>query len=283
MLTIDLLRRALGGRGEDRALTLDPAFQGLPETAHGGSVLAAFDAVSGRHGPRELHGHYLKRVPLGVPLRLRVRVREAGGACELELSHDDGILVTGRVAGAGVAEAPAAGGGPPPPAGAPALPVSRACFACGVDNPLGLGVRLRADDVAVGGTWTPRPGFRQADGTLAAVAVTALLDETAFWLGALATGESGMTTQLRVTLYGAAPADGTITVAGARGSARPRADARYWDTEVTARDGAGRLLAGATITFVAIRGAARRLVTGMLAVNAPDVVRRVFPAYAPPA
>lgn len=280
MLTTDLLRGALGGRGEDRALTLDPAFQGLPETAHGGSVLAAFDAVSGRHGPRDLHGHYLKRVPLGVPLRLRVR--EAGGACELELSHDGGVLVTGRVAGAGGAAAHAPGGGPPP-SGAAALPVSRACFACGVDNPLGLGVQLHADDRAVGGTWTPRPGFRLADGTLAAVAVTTLLDETAFWLGALATGESGMTTQLRVTLHGAARAGGAITVAGARGSARPRADARYWDTEVAARDGDGRLVASAAITFVAIRGAARRLVTGMLAINPPEVIRRVFPAYAPPA
>lgn len=281
MLTTDLLRRALEGGGEDRVLTLDPAFQGLPEAAHGGSVLAAFDAVSGRHGPRDLHGHYLKRVPLGVPLRLRIR--EASGACELELSQDASVLVTGRVAGAGGTEAHAPGSGPAPPADAPALPVSRACFACGIDNPLGLGVQLRADDVAVGGTWTPRPGFGLADGTLAAVAVTTLLDETAFWLGALATGESGMTTQLRVRVYGAARADGAITVAGARGSARPQADARYWDTEVVARDGDSRLVASAAITFVAIRGAARRLVTGMLALNAPDLVRRVFPAYAPPA
>jgi len=28
-----------------------------------------------------------------------------------------------------------------------------------------------------------------------------------------------------------------------------------------------------------MRGAARRLVTGLLALNPPDVVRRVFPAY----
>jgi hypothetical protein len=34
---------------------------------------------------------------------------------------------------------------------------------------------------------------------------------------------------------------------------------------------------------VAIRGAARRLAAGMLAINAPETLRRVFPAYAPPA
>jgi hypothetical protein len=87
-----------------------------------------------------------------------------------------------------------------------------------------------------------------------------------------------------VRLHGDARAGGALTVAGARAAARPRAgDARYWDTEVAARDGDGRLVAGATITFVAVRGAARRLVAGMLAVNAADVLRRVFPAYAPPA
>jgi hypothetical protein len=32
---------------------------------------------------------------------------------------------------------------------------------------------------------------------------------------------------------------------------------------------------------VAVRGAARRLATGMLAVNDVAVIRRVFPAYVP--
>ena len=86
-----------------------------------------------------------------------------------------------------------------------------------------------------------------------------------------------MTTELRVTVHAAAAAAGAITVAGARASARARAgDPRYWDTEVAAHDRDGRLLASAVITFVAIRGAARRLITGMLAINAPDLVRRVL-------
>jgi len=40
-------------------------------------------------------------------------------------------------------------------------------------------------------TWQPRAPFRRADGSLAPAALTTLLDEAAFWLGALATGESG--------------------------------------------------------------------------------------------
>jgi hypothetical protein len=93
-----------------------------------------------------------------------------------------------------------------------------------------------------------------------------------------------MTTELRVALHASASAEAPITLAGARSSTRPRADdARYWDTALTARDAGGRLVASARITFVAVRGTARRLATGMLAVNPPEVLRRVFPAYAPPA
>ncbi len=158
--------------------------------------------------------------------------------------------------------------------------MSRACFACGIDNPLGLRVQLEFDDVEVRGTWRPREPFRTADGTLATAALTTLCDEAAFWIGALATGESGMTTDLCVTLHRVVDFGGAITVAGARAAARPQADPRYWDTEVVARAEDGALVASARITFVAIRGAARRLVTGMLAINAPPVVGRVFPAYA---
>jgi hypothetical protein len=70
-----------------------------------------------------------------------------------------------------------------------------------------------------------------------------------------------------------------VTVAGARASVRPRDDdARYQDTEIVARAG-DQVVATARITFVVVRGAARRLVNGMLAINDPACVRRVFPAY----
>jgi hypothetical protein len=71
-----------------------------------------------------------------------------------------------------------------------------------------------------------------------------------------------------------------IVVTGARARTRARGDdARFWETEIAAADDAGRLVASGRITFVAVRGAARRLVTGLLAMNPPDVLRRVFPAY----
>ena len=53
MVTIDAtLRRALEVSGRDLILTLDPALQGLPETAHGGLVLAVFAALAEATAPR---------------------------------------------------------------------------------------------------------------------------------------------------------------------------------------------------------------------------------------
>ncbi len=322
MTTIDAtLRRALEVSGRDLILTLDPALQGLPETAHGGSVLAVFDALADVSAPREVSGIYRRRVPLGMPLTL---LRSRVDSTETFVVSDPAgnALVEGRVApltgDAGAAALSRAGGGgagsrrpvlsgltgrevegsvtrevasvvdespprPRPPDDDDAhphpLPISRACFACGTDNELGLRVRLEFDADAVRGTWEPRASFRRDDGSLAPAALTTLLDETAFWLGVLATGESGMTTELRVSLHRPAPFSAPVTVTGARGAVHQRGDdARYWDTDVVARAN-GEVVATARITYVAVRGAARRLVTGMLAMNDPACVRRVFPAY----
>jgi hypothetical protein len=277
MLTTDaLLRAAVSGSRDALTLTLDPAFQGLPDTAHGGTLLALFDAVARKPAAREIVGHYRRRVPLGTPLTFTVAAEHDRVSCRV-LDAAGAVLVEGGVETIG---ADARAGATPLSGGAP-LPVSGTCFACGVDNPLGLRARLAFDDRTVGGEWQPDARFVREDGALSPVALTTLLDEAAFWLGALATGESGMTTELRVTLHAsAATAGDRIHVSGERGAVHPRADdARYWQTRVLASDGRGRPLASAVITFVTIRGAARRLVAGLLAHNPAEVVRRVFPAY----
>src|SRR5438552_7746038 len=81
--TDSALRRGLAGRGDEFRLTLDPGFQGLPDTAHGGSVLAAFHAVAGVAGRQELRGLYRRRVPLGMPLRLALAREDGDAACRL--------------------------------------------------------------------------------------------------------------------------------------------------------------------------------------------------------
>src|SRR5262249_60252604 len=92
-----------------------------------------------------------------------------------------------------------------PAASAPApLPVSLTCFACGLENPRGLRAQLAFDVGAVTGAWVPRPGFVRDDGRLSPIALTTLLDEAAFWLGGLAAGEAGMTTEALVATPGEA-------------------------------------------------------------------------------
>jgi hypothetical protein len=290
MTVESLLRNGVAGEGDARTVTLDPRFGGLPDTAHGGSVLGLFAALAGGP-PGAVRGVYHRRVPLGVPLPLRIERDDRGLALRLG-DGNGGSLVDGRVGPATPPTADATPTGTTPDGATPAasapgssgerhpLPVSYSCFACGTRNDLGLHARLQFDGDHVMATWSPPPRFAAADGTLAPVALTTLLDETAFWLGALATGESGMTTELAVSLHAPIPLGPPITVRAVRADARPQADdPRRWVTRMTALLPDGRVAAEGEITFVAIRGAARRLAAGMLSMNDPEVLRRVFPAY----
>jgi hypothetical protein len=277
-LTIDqAIAAAVAGEGDERTVTVPGEFQGLPGAAHGGSLLGVFDALSGVDGSRSLGGIYRRRVPLGVPLSLSVR-RQYGEAA-FALRDQRGVLVDGTVSAVPGIDETSPSPRLPVSRGRP-LPISRDCLACGIDNLLGLHVVLGFDDAAVRGEYEPREVYRRSDGTVSPLALTTLLDEAAFWLGALASGESGMTTDLALTLHRPAGAHTRLVVSGARADTTPLpSDPRYWRTVVTVSDDAGRLIASAVITFVAVRGAAKKLALAMLDVNPRDVVHGAFPAY----
>src|SRR5512138_3031247 len=98
MITVDAtLRQAVEVSGHDLILTLDPALQGLPETAHGGSVLAVFDSLAGVTGPRAVCGTYRRRVPLGLPLTLR-RAHDNSVHTFTLCDQSESVLVDGKVA-----------------------------------------------------------------------------------------------------------------------------------------------------------------------------------------
>ena len=269
-----LLRAGVQTHAGALALTLDPRFQGLPDTAHGGSVLAALDLLADVPGSREIVGFYRRRVPLGTPLALRVTRADV---FRYAVVNESGVLVEGHVGASVVAAtAPVVS----PSGGGALLPVSRTCFACGTDNAIGLGVRLAHDDATVHGDFVPDERFHDDSGAVSPVAITTLLDEAAFWLGALATGESGMTTELRVAVHRSARASAPVTVVGRRADVVQRPDdERYWITRVMAIDANRAVIASGTITFVVIRGAARRLVAGLLATNRAEALHAVFPRY----
>src|SRR5687768_4706909 len=123
-----LLHGTLGRLDDGLAITMDRGFQGLPDMAHGGSVLALFDGAADLDGARRVQGHYLRRVPLATPLTLR-RI-EVEGCARFDLLDATGTtLVDGEVS-------------PLPPPALPAvttgrgnpLPVSSSCFVCGTQN-----------------------------------------------------------------------------------------------------------------------------------------------------
>lgn len=270
-----LLRGDIAPLADGARVALDRRFGGLPDMAHGGTVLALFDAIAARRGPRTIRGHYIRRVPLATDLTLTRSTRD--GTTRLALVDAAGAtLVDGAVT-------PSSDHAPAPASAVGTerypLPVSSTCFVCGIENPLGLRAALEFDAAHVHAQWHPRQEFRTAAGTLAPVALTALLDEAAFWLGALATGESGMTTEIEVTLLRPVVYGTPIALVGDRERVTPRPnDARYLDTELTAHADDGTPVASGRITFVAVRGAARRLVKWLEATNPPEVIARVFPA-----
>src|SRR5438270_2957283 len=94
--TDEMLRASVrDGDGETRVVTLDPHFQGLPDTAHGGTILALFDAIAAPGGPRIVAGAYRRRVPLATPLQLRVA--RDGAFSRFQLSDGAALLVDGSV------------------------------------------------------------------------------------------------------------------------------------------------------------------------------------------
>ena len=141
----ELFRRFLDTSGAGNSLTLDPALQGLPGTAHGGSVLAVFDAAATLGGTRRIRGLYRRRVPLGVPLTFETKLADGAATCCL----CDGaiVLVEGQVTAGALPEAAA----PDRPVEAMPLPVSSTCFVCGRDNAVGLRAQLSFDETRVTG------------------------------------------------------------------------------------------------------------------------------------
>jgi acyl-coenzyme A thioesterase PaaI-like protein len=274
-----LVSGTLGRLVDGTSVAMDPGFQGLPGMAHGGTVLALFDAAADLAGARRVRAHYMKKVPLGPDLGLR-RV-DVEGRARFDLVDPTGqTLVDGDVGAADTRRDPGSGSDrrvAEPPGTTSGLPVSSSCFVCGIDNPIGLGAELSFDEDLVTGVWQPRAHLRTPDGRLAPVALTALLDEGAFWLGALATGESGMTTELEVTLARPLAFGSPVTIVGDRRRVAPRPDdPRYVDTALVAL-AEGEVVATARITFVAVRGAARRLASWLARTNPPETIRRVFP------
>jgi hypothetical protein len=267
-------------------LTLAATLQGFPETAHGGAVLAAFDQVAARWlnatgASRMVTAQVQKSIPLQTSLRLAGQA--LGGEITLTLGDGGKPMARCRVTRDVTEAAPPLNGWSGPPDESLGFPTARGCLACGGENPVGLRVRLRFDDRWVWSEYRPSETYRTSDGRIAPALFTVLLDEMAWWLGALATGEAGVTTDIRIALRRPAhPFGEPLLAVGPRDCVAVTDEkGHFWKTETFVLAADGTLLASGAIVFASSRVYSKRLIPQLLKTNPPESLRPIFPGHIP--
>jgi hypothetical protein len=229
-------------------------------------------------GPRLLEGRLTSSVPIETALALE--------------GHVDGERITVSVLQDGVpltmaVMSPLPATGPPVgPAWAPGregwpLPMSEHCLACGSVNPLGLQVRLRFDDEGVWAALTPGEPWRTTAGALQPALAPVILDEVAWWLGALMMRDGGLTNRITVALLRPEVPAGPLVAAGHFASVTPVDRKRsFRRTETALMTEAGEPIATASIVFRGGAEYSERQMEYFRPRTPPEVFRRMFPNHA---
>jgi len=274
----DALRHTLAEAPQGR-VTFARDFQGFPGTVHGGAVAALFYRVTTPRPPVHLRMELLRGVPTETALALETG--RAGARPRLALALD----------GRRLAEAELARGDVPPfdadllladwraaPTPLGEVPATATCLACGSANPLGLAVRFRFNDRFLWREYVPRPSYRAADGSLHAALVAIALDELGWWLGALAQGECGVTTEIAITVYRRLPF-GPLLMLGDRAAVQVDDDprGRYVRGVGALLTADGTLLARAEVRFAGSRAYTKRLLQPFLDTTASETFFALFP------
>lgn len=268
------------GRGRFHAPQLLQSWSGI---VHGGGLLAALDDAAMRNGlgasPRVVEGRLTSSVPVQTDLELDGRDHD--GALTLTLLRDGQTLSSASVAPLRTEAwpvAPAWRGGQ----GGWPLPLSEDCLACGARNPLGLQVGLSFDDEGVWTRLVARPPWGTETGALHAAVAPVLLDEIAWWLGALVMQEGGLTNRISVTLLdGMPPAHVPLIALGRFDQVEPIDRRRtFWRTSTALLTEAGGLLATASIVFRGGLDYSARQMDFFRTRTSPEIFRRMFPGYA---
>lgn len=273
-------RLAPDGRGRFLA---PPALQSWPGIVHGGGLVALLDCAARALGagdrPRRVEGRLTSSVPLETPLDLE--------------GHTDGGLVTVTILDRGQPLTSATMSADPIEDGTPdpgwrtdgregwPMPLSDQCLACGARNELGLQLGLRFDDGGVWARFLPREPWRRRGGRIDPALPAVVLDEVAWWLGALVAKEGGLTNRIAITLLRPdAPAAGPITAVGRFADVTPVDRRRtFWRTHSALLAADGSLLATATIVFRAGADYSERQMAFFRSRTDPDVFGRMFPNH----
>ena len=244
---------------------------------HGGCLVALLDAaaarIGGSAGPRRVEGRLTSSVPIETALDLETARDDS--TVSLSIRQSGQTLTSGGVTHLGDAPAfvPWRGDGP-------SLPMSDQCLACGALNPIGLRVALAFDREGVWAALTPQAAWRTGNGRLHPAMAPVVLDEVAWWLGALVMQEGGLTNRLAVDLYEPdAPFGEPLVAAGRFADVTPIDRKRtFWRTESTLATASGRLLARGSIVFRGGPEYSARQIPFFKSRTAPDVFSRMFPA-----
>jgi hypothetical protein len=267
------------GRGRFRA---PPALQSWPGIVHGGGLVALLDtaarALGGDDRPRHLEGRLTSSVPIDTPLEME---GHAAGATTVTILDGTQPLTSVAIApGPGEDVAPDPGWRADGREGW-AMPRSDQCLACGAHNPLGLQLGLRFDGDGVWARFVPRDPWRHPDDRLAPALPAVVLDEIAWWLGALVTREGGLTNRIALTLLRPdAAAPGPVTAVG-RFADVTAVDRRrtFWRTRSALLGADGTLLATAAIVFRAGADYSERQLAFFRSRTDPEVFARMFPNH----
>ena len=258
-------------------LSIPGDLHGFPGTAHGGAVAAVVHRLTLPRFPARIRLSLRRPVPTGTPLRLVSG--SAGAEARVGIWQDDRHLADGRVS-----RAPA-GPASSPPARAEATlgvpeghtPRTRTCLGCGTDNPLGLGLQLQVNPRFIWQRYEPRESYRIRDGLAHPALATVILDELGWWLGALALGECGVTTEMLVTLWRPIPF-APLLVLGDRAATRPDdTRGRYRRAAAGLFTDTGAPVATGDVRFGGSRAYTRRLLEPFLGATSLADLSRVFP------
>ncbi len=275
----------LGPDGRGRFLA-PAALQSWPGIVHGGGLVALLDAAAralgSGDGPRRLEGRLTSSVPIETALDLEGHAeRDVATVTILERAQP----LTSATVDAGAVEDPAEAVPPEWTAagreGWP-MPLSDQCLACGAHNALGLQLGLRWDRDGVWAHFRPRASWRGPGDRIDPALAPVLLDEVAWWLGALVTKEGGLTNRISVTLLrpGAA-VPGPITAVGRFADVTPVDRRRiFWRTRSGLLAADGTVLAVASIVFRPGAEYSTRQMSFFRARTDPENFARMFPGYA---
>lgn len=278
------------GRGR---LLAPAALQSWPGIVHGGALAALLDrasrALAADERPRRIEARLTSSVPIERALDLEGHAE--GSAVGVSILERGQLLTSATITAAdghadgGALEADAALRARADRAGDRdgwPMPRSEQCLACGADNPLGLRLGLRFDRHGVWARFEPRPSWRRPDGRLEPALAAVILDEIAWWLGALVSTEGGLTNRISLTLPRPDAAVAGPLLAGGPFDAVTPVDRRrtFWRTHGALIGADGAALATAAIVFRAGADYSARQMTYFRSRTDPEVFARMFPAYA---